>query len=292
MTSDQVAAVVLLGSLGIACVDVGRAQISVPLFVAGTEVTGPITGMGDAQIELDRAELAFGPLYICAGAQAGELCETARLEWLEAVGIDALDPTAHEVGELTGLEGSVRSWMFDLGMVSLLTQQQPLILPAAQQLGDSSLRLAGRASVSGVTIPFTAAVVVQQEEQTEIGVPVVRKSSSEVFEHEVMAGEPGLLVRFDARTWVSEIDFAALLEDASCTPEGPPLVCAGQLEQTCDPGGALLEQRDCAALGQVCVRGLGCTTSVDFVPETQGYRAIHNQLTAGPRPSFEWEFSP
>ena len=284
--------VALLGALTLACVEVGPAEIEVPLHVAGTQIEDPIVGQDGAQIELDRAELAFGPIYLCAGAQAGELCETARLEWLDAIVIDTLAGEAVEAGTLRGLEGTVRSWMFDLGVVSLLTQEDPLILPAAEQLGDASLRLEGRASVDGVVIPFRVELVVQPEEGTELGVPVIRKSSSDAFEREVSAGEPGLLVRFDARPWVTEIDFAGLLEQGSCAPAGPELVCAGQLEQRCDADGNLVESRDCAALEQVCVRARGCVAELEFEPDSQGYRAVRNQVVAGPRPTFEWGYSP
>lgn len=275
-----------------ACIDVGPAQVEVPLYVAGTSIEGPIAGRGGAQIELTRAELAFGPIYLCAGTQAGELCETARLEWLDAIVVDVRDPEPVEAGPLRGLEGTVRSWMFDLGLVSLLTQEQPLILPAAEQLGGASLRLAGRASVDEVVIPFSLAVAITPEQGTERGVPVIRKSGNQAFEHEVDVGEPGLLIRFDAAPWVTEIDFASLLEQASCMPAGPERVCAGQTEQRCDSEGNLIESRDCAALDQVCVRARGCVDEVELERDSQGHRAVRNQVVAGPRPTFEWGFTP
>lgn len=275
-------------ALALACVDVGPAEIEVPLSLAGTQIEGAIAGQDGAEIELDRAELAFGPIYLCAGTQAGELCETARLEWLDAIAFDVLDSNPVEAGTLRGREGTVRSWMFDLGLVSLLTQEDPLILPAAEQLGDASLRLEGRASVDGVVIPFSVALAVQPEEGTELGVPVIRKSGSESFDHEVEAGEAGLLIRFDAGPWVTEIDFAGLLEDGVCAPAGAERVCAGQVEQRCDVDGNLIESRDCAALEQVCVRALGCVAEIEFAADSQGYRAVRNQVVAGPRPAFEW----
>ena len=281
----------LLLACASACVDVGVEEVEVPLHVAGTAVAGPIAGKAGASVELDEAELAFGPLYLCAGSQAGELCETARLEWLDAVALDALDPTPVAAGSLTGLAGPVRSWMFDLGVVSLLTQTDPLVLAAAAQLGGASVRLAGRAEVEGVSIPFTVAVVIRQEEENEQGIPVVRKSTNDAFSHEVGPGEAGLLVRFDPRPWVTEIDFAGLLEDEVCVADGPERVCAGQLEQTCDAAGVAVETRDCAALEQVCVRELGCVERVEFEPDSQGYRAVRNQVAAGPRPEFEWGFA-
>ncbi|MFO7563757.1 MAG: hypothetical protein R6X02_14020 [Enhygromyxa sp.] len=278
--------------LALACVDVGVAPVEVPLYLAGTASDDPIAGKGGAQIELERAELAFGPIYLCAGAQAGDLCDAAQLEWLDALVIDVLAPAPVEAGELRGSEGTVRSWMFDLGIVSLLTQKHPLVLPAAEQLGGASLRLEGRATLEGVVIPFALALAVQQEDATETGVPVIRKSGSESFSHEVGPDEPGLLIRFDARPWVTQIDFAALLEDRSCALAGPELVCAGQTEQRCDAEGNVVELRDCAALEQVCVGERGCVEIVEFTPDSQGYRAVRNQVVAGPRPAFTWGFSP
>ena len=275
-----------------ACVDVGREAVEVPLYAGGSEIDEAIPGKAGATIELDRAELAFGPLYLCAGVEAGELCETARLEWLEAEIVDVLEPAPSELGTLSGTDGRVRSWMYDLGIVSLLTKPEPTVLPAAEQLGDTSLVLEGRAILDGLTIPFAASVAIQQEEETELGVPVVRKSSTEVFDHEILLGEPGLLIRFDPRPWVAEIDFAAVLEDQSCEPGGPPIVCADQLEQSCAADGTVTDTRDCGTLGQICVRDLGCVELVEFAPDSQGYRAIRNQVVAGPRPSFEWGFEP
>lgn len=274
------------------CIDAGPDRITTPLYVAGTQIDAPIVGLNGAQIELDRADVAFGPLYLCAGAQAGELCETARLEWLDSVAFDALDPAAVAAGELSGYEGTVRSWMFDLGVVSLLTQPDPLVLSAAEQLGDASVQLAGRAIVDGVTIPFRIALVVAPQEQTEAGVPAIRKSGSDAFGHELNAAEPGLLIRFDARPWVTQIDFASLLEDETCETSDALVVCAGQVEQICESDGSLVESHDCGTFEQVCVRDRGCVERVEFDPESQAYRAVRNQVVAGPRPSFEWGFTP
>ena len=117
-------------------------------------------------------------------------------------------------------------------------------------------------------------------------------SSNETFEHEVDASEPGLLIRFDAAPWVTAINFAGLLEERACAPAGPELVCAGQLEQRCDADGNVVETQDCAAIGQVCIVAQGCLEVVEFEPDSQGYRAVRNQVVVGPRPIFEWGFSP
>lgn len=273
---------------GSGCVGTVQDGVEVPLFVAGTAVQGPIAGKDGVQIELSSAELAFGPLYLCAGAQAGELCETARLEWLDSAVVDALDPAAAEVGALEGVSGTVRSWMYDVGYSSLLTEEAPLRLDAATELDGASVRLVGVATVGELALPFRAAVVVQAEEGTEAGVPLVRSSADSGFDHEVEAGEAGLLVRFDAAPWIAEIDFNAYVGSEGCVVDGPVVACEGTLESHCDASGAAVSQRDCADTGEICVPGLGCAPEL-VIEQGQGALAIRNQLVAGPRPSFEWE---
>jgi hypothetical protein len=40
------------------------------------------------------------------------------------------------------------------------------------------------------------------------------------------------------------------------------------------------------------LRERGCVEIIEFMPDSQGYRAVRNQLVAGPRPAFVWGFSP
>ncbi|MCA9692435.1 MAG: hypothetical protein KC636_22745 [Myxococcales bacterium] len=281
--------IALLGALACACVDTGGGAVAVPLYVAGTAQAGPIDGKDGVTIELARAELAFGPLYLCAGAQAGELCETARLEWLESAVVDALDDAPREVGALTGVTGWVRSWMFDLGVTSLLTRDEPLALAAADALDGASVALEGVAHVGDVALPFRAAALIQQEEQTERGVPVLRKSASEEFEHEVTVAEAGLLVRFDPAPWVAQIDFASYLVEETCSIDGPTIACAGAVEQRC-AGADVEATRDCAALDALCLRGIGCASELELEAGGQGLKAIRDQVVAGPRPTFTWGY--
>jgi len=274
-----------------ACLDTGQGRASIPLRVAGTS-PGAFDVTSDWSVELSRAELAFGPLYLCPGFQAGSLCETARMEWTESAVVDGLDPDAREVGLLNGATGPVKSWMFDLGITSLLTQQRPVALSAAQTLGKNSVRVEGIARNDIHAIPFLLELAVQQEEQTEIGVCVVRKSGSDRFEHEVTGAEAALTVRFDPRRWVQDIDFDSLIENATCSAGGSAVVCAGTTELTCSATGTIDAERDCAALGLACVRGSGCIDQVRFARESQGYRAVRGALVAGARPTFEWSETP
>lgn len=275
-----------------ACVDTGQERVAVPLFLAGSDLRSPLTAAGGSELSIDSALLAFGPLYLCAGNTAGELCDTARLEWLDSRVIDLTRETAERAGELSGVSGTVRSFMYDLGISSQLTRDQPYILAAARELDGASFRVSGTASIAGVDVPFRAELAVQQTESTEPGVPVIRKSSSERFSHEVSPDEPGLLIRFDASSWLRSIDLRGYLEDGTCSPDGPERVCAGQLEQRCASDGSLVETRDCSALGQVCLAAMGCSIELSIEPDSEPYRALRNGLLSGGRPMFEWGFVP
>ena len=275
-----------------ACVDTGQARVAVPLYLAGVDLASPISTADGSELTLDRAELAFGPLYLCAGNTAGELCETARLEWLQTRVVDLMSEQPERVGELDGVSGAVRSFMYDLGISSQLTRDQPYVLEAARALDGASFRVSGRALIGGASATFSASLPIQQTEGTESGVPVIRKSTSERFSHEVGPDEPGLLVRFDASSWLRGVDLRGYLEDRTCSPNGPQRVCTGPVEQRCASDGSQLEKRDCNALGQVCLASLGCSSELSIEPDSEAYRALRNGLLVGGRPEFEWGFVP
>lgn len=289
MTRSSAAyAVLFVAIVSTGCIDTGRKRATIELSVAGTEVSEPFDGRDGVTIELDRADLAFGPLYLCSGFQAGELCDEARAEWTGAAVVDALDPELTPVGTMDAITGTARSWMYDLGIVSLLTQPEPLVTSAAAELGGHSVVLEGRAIVDHTVIPFTAEVAVRQAPGTEQGVPVVRRSPSDPFEYEIEDGDQQLLVRFDPRPWLASVNFRGLLEDRACTSDGPERLCAQDIEQTCASDGTVLEERRCTDLSMVCVRGVGCVEEVRFQEGDQGWRAIRNDVVAGARPEFVW----
>lgn len=200
---------------GLGCSSSAQDFVELPLVVRGTSSDEVASG-DDVILSLTRADVAFGPLYVCAGAQAGDHCDTARLEWTESAVVDTLDEEPVEIGMLTGVTGEVRSWMFDYGITSLLTESAPQILPAAQELGDVSLVVEGVATIDGTEVPFAIDVVVQQTNETERGVPVIRKSTSDVFGGEVTEETTQLEVVFDPAKWLSALrraDFEAVAPD-------------------------------------------------------------------------------
>lgn len=272
-----------------ACLDTGQERMVVPLSVSGTE-TPIVMSAGDVAVTLDRADVAFGPLHLCAGVQAGDSCETARFEWLDAVVVDALTAESRSAGELTGVSGTVLSFMYDLGISSQLVRDDPFVLDAAESLGGYSVVIEGSAELGGTPYPFVARLAIQQTTQTELGVPVVRSSLVDAFERDVSPGETGLTIVFDPAVWVRDVDFSVYAEDAACAP-GVSVVCAGALEQRCDETGALLESRACTG-DTVCVAGLGCQEHIDIEPDSQAYREIRSAMLIGERPAFRWEDPP
>ncbi len=270
-----------------ACAETSQERVQIPLEVTGTAPAGTVLSLGDVPVTLTRADLAFGPLYLCAGTQAGELCETARLEWLDSVVVDALDAAPQPAGDLYGVSGVVQSWMYDLAISAQLTQREPVVLEAAEALGGHSLVLEGTAEVGGITLPFVAEVPVQQSSATELGVPVVRKSPSDAFFHDVSGAEQALRMCFDPATWLAGVDLRPYVEFETCAPAQDGVVCDGRVEWTCTAGEAPVS-RDCSATGDVCIAGRGCAERVVIEPSSEAFRALRLALTAGARPEFMW----
>ena len=151
-----------------------------------------------------------------------------------------------------GVTGSVRSWMFDYGITSLLTEKAPHVLPAAHELGGVSLVLEGLAVISGTEVPFFARVIVQQSDATERGVQVVRKSSSDVFSGEVTTNSEALEVQFDPFAWAGALRRVHFEEAAVGCTIGTDESCAG----------------------------------VDFEPSSRASQVIAQAMTSGTRPTF------
>ncbi len=274
------------------CIADAQELIELPLQVAGTRVEGPVLARDDVEITLTDARLAFGPLYLCAGTSAGELCETARAEWTESTVVDALDPEPREAGMLTGVSGDVRSFMYDLGFTSLLTEEDPLPLDAATALGGASVRLAGTALIGSQARPFEASIRIAQEEETERGIPVIRSGAGDRIDHVLGPDDTGLRITFDPRPWLADAEFLSLFEDGVCELEGPPIVCAGTVEQVCAADGSTMSTRDCSEEAEHCIAGFGCAASYAFDPEQQPYRAARLQIVSGAAPVFSWSPNP
>jgi len=273
------------------CIDTGQNYATVPLFAAGSDVSSPLMTSNNTPINIDRADLAFGPLYLCAGTTAGELCDTARFEWLDTATIDTTLTETVKLGELSGVTGPVRSWMYDLGISSQLTRTEPYVLDAAEQLGGFSFVLEARASVEGIEIAVVANIAIQQTEDTELGVPVIRKSTSESFFRDVSDDEAGLIITFDPSTWIKKLDLERHVTFETCTSSSAAVICDGLIERICD-GQTEMSNRNCSDFGQVCLAGTGCAETLNISSTGEDFRKIRNALLSGPRPSFIWNDPP
>lgn len=268
------------------CIDTGTDPVSIALSAAGTEPAASIRARHGVTVSLERADLAFGPFTVCAGFQAGDNCDSALADWTEAAVVDALDPSPQRLGNLEGIGGSARSYMYDLGYVSLLTRTEPLELPAAAELGGASFVVEGTATVGGVAIPFRGARALAQPASVERGSPIVRSGVDDRFALELDGDTAPLVVRFDPQRWVEDVDFTTLVQDETCAAD-QVVVCALQRELECGPDGETLRDTDCTAMGQVCAPDEGCVDRIELPAASQGLAAIRNAILAGVPPTFE-----
>lgn len=240
----------LVAAASSACSDAGGARSSVPLEVQGSAL-GSLS-LGGWEVTLQRADLAFGPLTLCAGEQAGELCDTALAEWRSSVVVDALSDKKKRAGALEATSGTARSFMYDLGRTSLLTQDT-WVSPAAETLDGASVVLEGRASQADRSFDFSLSLELEQSETTEIGVPLVRKPLSVEFAHAIEPDER-LRLRFSADEWIADVDFEALYPATGSATE-----CNG-----------------------------ACAARVEIGADTQAARAVRNALLSRAHPEFQW----
>lgn len=190
------------------CVETGPGKAELSLRVAGTEAAS-IDARKGFSVDLQSAQLAFGPVYLCASDVAGDLCDVSRAEWLGSVVVDALDPTPQEVGTMHALQGEVRSMMYDLGLGFPITQDVPRPTEAGELLDGYSVWLEGRATRDDVTLPFEARV------QVAANTPGRSAASGQLHSHTITPRDDALVLTFDPTRWVSDIDFEALAADAS-----------------------------------------------------------------------------
>lgn len=189
------------------CVDDGRSRATVELLARGA--ASPVLVDGGWTITLTRADVAFGPAYLCATAAASsELCTTAVLEFLEAQTIDGLDPVPTPLGILEGVTGSVRSAQYDFGIPFLLTESMPTPLPGSVSGHSALLEATATDGVDSFDLSITLDVAAPVSGTTAIvGAPLV-----------ALIPESGatLTIAVDPREWLRGLDWAAL----NATPRG------------------------------------------------------------------------
>jgi hypothetical protein len=205
MPAGSVFVLLALGWL-MACEPRGQQQVRYPLEAGGAGAT--TTTLSGWQVELEEAQLAFGPVYFCATAAASsDLCPVAVQELAQVVVVDAVVRTPNAVGEVTGVTGSIRSATYDYGISWFTTYRQPRA--AAVAPGGHSAQFVGRASKEGVVVRFRADIDVVPQLAGELAIQGVR------LEADLQEPPTALTVTFDAAGWWSAVDFAPLAAGGS-----------------------------------------------------------------------------
>lgn len=268
-----------VGSLS-SCSPASQEPVELTLQARGTD-TASLTLNDGTVLELTDARLAFGPLTLCPGQQSGALCDTARLEWLDAGVIDLLDGSTKALGTLHGSTGTVRSYMYDLGYVSLLTEDQPMALPATEELDDASFVAHGRAIVpSGSSpVPFSIKLRANQTDATDRGQPLVRLTGPPGFPVDVSRTSKSIRYTFEVSELLDGLRAATFYEETTC--EGDSIVCRGSEQEDCQSG----VLTDCASLDQVCAPQQGCQDEVSIDAASPAGRSILQRLVAGTPPT-------
>jgi hypothetical protein len=192
--------IALAAALG-GCADTGQEPVT--LAASGTGTAAAPISVGAYTITLTRADVGFGPAYFCAGFNAdGDQCATAVVELRRTVAIDALDPTAQDLGGLDGVTGTVRSAMYDWGVSWALTRDGPAANPGAPE--GHSLIIAGTATGPTATFAFSAAV---DALPAAIGAPTMRAQHTMA---EITGDDVAVAVHVDPSAWLAQIPFADL----------------------------------------------------------------------------------
>lgn len=199
------------------CGETGQPRTVFPIAAAGTEPETIV--VGDWDVTVREARMAFGPVYLCSAQNAGlESCMHAAAEHLEATSFDALSASRTPMGTMTGTSGvTVLSGMWEYGRTWRLSEVAPHALPGAVD-GEHSLVMEVFAShtTEGTERIYRFVLDVDGRSQPA-GSTAARARLSP---HQIEPGQGGLTVRFDPTLWVSMIDFDLLAELPVPSPGG------------------------------------------------------------------------
>ena len=192
------AALALLLALA-GCGTTGAEPFAYPIAAVG--VGAEAFAVGDWQVTLTRADVALGPIYLCATAAASpDLCAVAVGEFADVAVLDALAPDPAPLGEVAAVAGDVRSAMLDYGISWFTTRTEAA---ADSPLGHSA-RLVGVAVRGAATVEFDAQVDVLPPLRGSPALLGVRARA------DAPDADSRLLLRVDPRAWLRTVDFDAL----------------------------------------------------------------------------------
>jgi len=196
------------------CAGTGQPSVSYEAF-AVADGQGEVDA-GDWQVTLDKATVAFGPVYFCASTSgSATLCEAALAELTTITSFDALAPAPTRLGAVHGFAGTIRSASYDYGIHWFLTEDTPAPAPAAP--GGHSAHFEGRAQKGSTTLHFMADVDVVAQFQGQRAVTSAPANAT------VEDSDVRLDVHFDAAPWLAGVDF----EEASKSGQDPYVIKPG-----------------------------------------------------------------
>lgn len=197
------------------CGDTGTPNVHYPLRARG--VSAAPFAVDQYTVELQVAELAFGPLYLCAtSAASSDLCPSAVAEFADSAVIDLLDEDAQALGEVVGFAGAVRSATYDYGVTWLPTQRIPA--PTEAAIEGHSMHFEGTATREGVVLRFIADLTLAPQTQGTRTIQGARVPG------EQQATATSLTLTFEPQRWWSEVDFDELSTLAGAQADGEALV--------------------------------------------------------------------
>lgn len=191
-----------------ACTDTGQSRTTFPISAAGH---APETiAVGDWDVTVREARVAFGPVYLCESQNAGlDACASAAAEHLSATSFDALSDAPTPMGTMTGTSGAtVLSGMWDYGRSWRLSETEPRALAGAVDGSHSAvIEISAVRRVDDLERVYRFTLDVDGGTQPS-GTTATR---ARLTEHQLVANEPGLVVRFDPTLWASMLDYDALV---------------------------------------------------------------------------------
>ncbi len=164
--------------------------------------------VGGVTVRLSRAELAFGPVYLCAASSgSATLCRSALGELLDVTRVDLLASGPTPLGRVRGFTGSVRSASYDLGLHWFDTSYAVEASPEAPE--GHSLVVVGTLARSGEPeVPFRLSLDAVPQYQGQRAVPTAEAVT------DITTAPTRLVVTFDPEAWLRQIDFEAVLQSA------------------------------------------------------------------------------
>lgn len=183
------------------CGATGEAEVSYPIQAEGR---APVSfAAGAWEVDLDTAQVGFGPIYFCASASSSrDTCPTAVAELTTAATVNALSPVPQPLGQIDALTAEARSAIYGYAYIWRLTESSPRALAGAP--GGHSAHFEGSAAQGASTFRFVADVDVLP---TFAGTLDVQGAS---VAPTVQAAALRLDVAFDPASWWSAVDFAEL----------------------------------------------------------------------------------